>query len=175
MTPPRRERRAQHGQAMVEFALTAGVTLVVLFGLIDFAILFASRITATDAVASAARYAAVNPTAWTNASSPAANTIEGKLLNVAVMATIPNTDSAITIRYVVPGSGSGTECGKYSVSSNAFVAENGYTQSNCVVAGNLIEVHATYQYLFATPVQALAGLNTSPVTINVKAKAVEEK
>jgi Flp pilus assembly protein TadG len=159
---------------MVEFALTASVTLVVLFGLIDFAILFASRITANDAAASAARYAAVNPTSWTNASAPAANTIQGKLLNVAVMATIPNNDSHITIRYVVPGTGSGTECGKYSASSNAFVAENGYTESTCVVAGTLIEVSATYQYLFATPVQALAGLSQSPVTISVKARAIEE-
>lgn len=167
--------RAQCGQSMVEFALTATVTFLILFGIIDFAILYANRVTATNAAASAVRYAAVNPTSWTNAANPASNTIEGKLQSQAVLAAIPNTDSNITIDYIVPGSGSGTVCGKYSVVSNAFVPQNGYSQSTCVVAGTVVEVKASYVYTFATPVMSLAGLSNSPVTINVTARAVEEK
>ncbi len=162
------------GQAMVEFALTAGLTFLILFGIIDFAILYASRIAATNAVASAARYAATSPKNWSNNATPPANSIEGKLFSVAVLAYIPNDDSHIKITYLVAGTGAGTICGKYSVASG-FVPQNGYTSTNCLVPGTIISVEADYVYTFAAPVMALAGQSRSGVNLSVAAAAVEEQ
>src|SRR3989440_1155086 len=111
----------QGGQATVEFALVAIVLFVMLFAIFDFGIFFAGRITATNAARSAARYAATHPTAWSNASSPPSNTIQGRLVSGAVPAAISNDDAHVTISYIVPGVGAGTTCGHYSAASNSFV------------------------------------------------------
>src|SRR5947209_18689168 len=129
----------ERGQTTVEFALVAIVLFVMLFAIFDFGIFFAGRITATNAARSAARYAATHPTAWSNASSPPSNTIQGRLVSGAVPAAIANDDSHVTISYIVPGPGAGTTCGQYSAASNTFVAASGYTQATCVVAGSLIQ------------------------------------
>ncbi len=104
----------------------------------------------------------MNPTAWTNANPPAADTIESRLILTAVPAYVKNVDfssglpSYITVSYLIPGTGGGTPCGQYSVSSNAFTgaAKSGggnYTQSECVKAGDVVTVKAVYTYTFITP------------------------
>src|SRR5581483_5076219 len=88
-SPPRRER----GQSMVEFALVAMVAFVVLFGIIDFSLLFAGKITSTNAARNAVRFAATHPTAWSSSASPPPDTIQGRLLSAAIPAVIVNDDA----------------------------------------------------------------------------------
>jgi len=164
----------QRGQTTVEFALVVIVLFVMIFAIFDFGLFFAGRITATNAARSAARYAATHPTAWSNASSPPYNSIEGRLIEAAVPAAVVNDDSHITISYIVPGTGSGTTCGHYSAASNSFVAATGYTQSTCVVPGSLIQVKVSYVYTLATPVLKALGLSASAITVNVSAAELEE-
>jgi Flp pilus assembly protein TadG len=159
----------------VEFALVAIILFVMLLAIFDFGIFFAGRITATNAARSAARYAATHPTAWSNASSPPSNSIEGRLVSGAVPASISNDDSHVTISYIVPGVGAGTTCGHYSASSNSFVAATGYTQATCVVPGSLIQVHVHYIYTLASPALSALGLNPNSITVDGSAAELEEQ
>ena len=167
-------RRRQGGQATVEFALVAIFLLVLLFAILDFGIFIAGRIAATNAARSAARYAATHPTAWSNASNPSADSIQGKLVSASVPARIVNDDAHVTISYVVPGVGAGVTCGHYSADGNRFVAASGYSQSTCVVPGNLIRVRAVYNYTFATPIAGLVGLSQNVLTEDGEAAELEE-
>jgi Flp pilus assembly protein TadG len=54
--------RNEDGQAMVEFALVATLLLLILFGIVQFAIAFKDSIALTDAVRAGARKAAVSRT-----------------------------------------------------------------------------------------------------------------
>jgi Flp pilus assembly protein TadG len=60
MKTPRRIRERQEGQAMVEFALVIPLLLLLIFGIIQFGILFNNYLTLTDAVRVGARQAAVS-------------------------------------------------------------------------------------------------------------------
>jgi len=141
----------KRGQTLVEFALVSMIMLFVVLGLVDFGFLFAGRIGAYQATRAAVRFGAVNPTAWTAASTPTANTIEGRLELTGIPARVPNDDAHLTISYLVPGAGAATVCGSWSATANAFQAQVGYTQTTCVVSGNLVRIHATYLYSFVTP------------------------
>jgi Flp pilus assembly protein TadG len=168
-------RSRQRGQTTVEFALVAIVLFVMVFAIFDFGVFFAGRITATNAARSAARYAATHPTAWSNASSPASNTIQGRLISGAVPAAISNDDTHVTISYIVPGVGAGTTCGHYSAASNSFVAATGYTQATCVVPGSLIQVHVHYIYTLASPALSALGLSPTSITVDGSAAELEER
>lgn len=135
----------------MEFALVSMLMLVIVFAIVDFGYLFASRVNAYAATRIAARYAATHPTAWTASPSPAASTIEGHLNLTNLQPKVPNDDAHVTIGYYVPGSAGATLCGTYSAASAAFVPQAGYTQATCVVAGNLVRVRATYLYGWITP------------------------
>jgi Flp pilus assembly protein TadG len=52
--------RRQDGQAMVEFVIVAPILLLLVFGLVQFGILFNNYVTLTDAVRTGARQAAVS-------------------------------------------------------------------------------------------------------------------
>jgi Flp pilus assembly protein TadG len=56
----RRLRNDQHGQTMVEFALVLPVLCLLLFGVIQFGILYKNYVTVTDAARAGARKAAVS-------------------------------------------------------------------------------------------------------------------
>jgi Flp pilus assembly protein TadG len=60
MMTPRRIGKGQEGQAMVEFALVIPLLLLLIFGIIQFGILFNNYLTLTDAVRVGARQAAVS-------------------------------------------------------------------------------------------------------------------
>jgi Flp pilus assembly protein TadG len=170
-----RSSAGQRGQTTVEFALVAVILFVMLFAIFDFGVFFAGRITATNAARSAARYAATHPTAWSNANSPASNTIQGRLISGSVPAAISNDDSHVTISYIVPGVGAGTTCGHYSAASNSFVAATGYTQATCVVPGSLIQVSVRYIYTLASPALSALGLSPTSITVNGVAAELEER
>ena len=60
------------GQSLVEFAISAPlVLLIVAFG-VDFGRVFLGWVTLSNAVRSAANFAAINPTAWSDLANPAA-------------------------------------------------------------------------------------------------------
>jgi len=164
-------RRPESGQALVEFALVSLVLLVIVLGIFDFSYLFAGRTEAYQAGRVAARFAATHPTAWTTSATPDRTTIEGNLVLTAVPAHVPNDDAHITISYWLPGAGAAQQCGAWSVSSSAFVAQAGFTQATCVLPGTLIRVHAAYIYTFITP---MLRATFSTVTVVVDAAALEE-
>jgi Flp pilus assembly protein TadG len=136
---------------MVEFTLVSFVFLAFILSIMDFGYLFFTRIQVFQEVRAAARYAAVNPTAWTNAATPGANSIEGHLRITDAPGYVPNNDAHITISYWV-NSTNPVQCGSYSAATNSFVAANGYTKATCLVPGNMIQVKAIYNYSFITPI-----------------------
>lgn len=158
---------------MVEFALAATVLILVFTGIMDLGFLFASHVATTNSARAAARYAAANPRAWTNAANPAGNTIEGQLKVVATPAVIVNDDAHITISYTVPGAGAGTLCGQYSAASNSFVPVSGtdWSDATCVVPGHLVTVKATYTYNFMTP---FLSQPFGSITVSSTASELEE-
>lgn len=158
--------RRQRGQGMVEFALVATLLITVVLGIMDFAYLFAGRVATTNATRIGARYGATHSSAWTNSANPGVSTIEGQLRTTAVPTNLINDDTHIQIQYFIPNVAGGTQCGHYSATSNAFVSDNGYTQTQCITPGNLILVKATYNYMFITPL--IKAVYTSP-TINSQA------
>jgi Flp pilus assembly protein TadG len=60
LTPIKRLMREQRGQTMTEFALVLPVLVSLLFGIIQFGVLFNNYVTLTDAVRAGARTAAVS-------------------------------------------------------------------------------------------------------------------
>ena len=154
-------RRARgRGQTLVEFSLVLVLMLVTFFGIIDFSLLFAGRISTTDAVRNSARYAAVNPTGFDKSSNPSVNSIQGRLVITSVPAKIVNDDTHVTISYIVADStASGITCGTYSQAGTNVGSGNvggitfasGYSFTNCVIPGDLIVVRASYTYGWVTP------------------------
>ena len=164
--------RSEGGAAIVEFALVLPMLLTLVFGIVDFGILFTTDIATTNAVRSAARWATTHPTSWSNAATAPSNTIEGIIQSAGGAVQVPNDDSHITISYSVPGSGSATYCGQYSAAQNAFVAASGYSQSTCVAPGNFINVQVTYTYTFVTPV--FVSLFPNGLILSTSSTMVEE-
>jgi Flp pilus assembly protein TadG len=156
---------------MVEFALVSMLMLVFVLGLMDFGFLFAGRVSAYEATRVAVRYAAVHPTAWSAAASPAGNTIEGNLILTAVPAKVPNDDAHLTITYLVPGAGAAALCGTWSASAGAFQPQGAYTQATCVVSGDMVRIQAKYLYSFITP---FLKSTIGSMTINTDASALIE-
>lgn len=132
------------GQASVEFALVSVVLVLLLAGAIEFGQLYSAKLDLEGAARAGARWAAANPTAWSNAASPASNTIEGQVLGAGgSAASVPNDSSHLLVEYFAFSGGTTVACGSYQQGTNTFVAANGYTQSTCVTAGSLVRVTAT--------------------------------
>lgn len=170
---------------MVEFALVSILLLTLIFGIMDWGFFYAGKVAATNAARSAARYAAVHPTAWTATDPPAASTIESSLVLAAVPATVTNQDnvggvkSYVQILYTIPGVGGGTVCGQYYTGTPsgstgfAGTTKSGggtYAQSECVIAGNIVTVKAVYTYRFMTPFLSAAF---QPGTLTISTQASE--
>ena len=161
---------SERGQGVVEMALCLPILLLLVSGTMDFGRMFEQRIAVTNAARDGARYATTHPTAWSNSSTPAINTIEGQILNAGGPGAISNDDSHITIAYLTS---SGTQCGSYSASSGAFVPVGSYTQSTCVVPGSFIDVTVTTTYGMITP--GMAQLFPSGVAVSSTASMLEEQ
>ena len=100
-----RGRHAQ-GQSLLEFALVLPVLLLIMFGTIDYAAYFSSRLSVENATRAAVRLAVTDAcgtwnagtsscgnTYWSTASSPAAGTIEALIIAKAnYPVNIPNVD-----------------------------------------------------------------------------------
>ncbi|HZS93740.1 MAG TPA: TadE family protein [Chloroflexota bacterium] len=155
---------------MIEFAILLTVLLLLVMGIMDFGFMFTGNEELASAARNGARYASVHPTSWTNAASPASNTIEGMIMNGLGNTKLTNDDSHITIAWLTP---SGVACGQYSESSNSFVAQSGQSQSSCVVAGALIKVTVSYTYTPITPY--LHAMWPNGVTLTSTATMAEEQ
>jgi Flp pilus assembly protein TadG len=162
----------QSGQAVVELALASIVLLLLLMAIVDFGLLFSDRLAMSNAARGGARWASKHPTSWSNASSPASNTIEGQVQAAGGVVSVPNDDSHLAIAYYDLSSGTPVLCGSYSASSGSFVAASGYTQSTCVIPGTMVQVTITYTYPLLTPV--LTSLYPGGVTVSASAAFVEE-
>lgn len=146
MTDVRSPRTGQRGQGMAELALVLPLLIAVVLAIADFGMYYASRESLARAVRDGARYGAVHPAAWSNATVARSTSIEGIVQAGAQLATVPNDDAHIVITY---RTSAGTLCGQYSAASNAFVAASGYTQGNCIRSGGFVTVSVTGAY---TPV-----------------------
>ncbi len=150
----RLRRRSVRGQALVEFAIVSTVLLLLLGGVVDFGFLLANKIEVNGAARAAARWAALNSTAWSAAPAPSSNTIQGQARAAAGgTASIPNDDSHILIRYYAVSGATTTWCGSYSTSGGGgFVPQSGYTQGTCVTPGSIVRVQLTSSYPVFTPI-----------------------
>ena len=131
--------RNQKGQAMVEFVIVAPILLLLVFGIIQFGILFNNYLTLTDAVRAGARQAAVSRT-LPDQVGPATNRV------IAASANLNVSNLAVTVTPLDPATG---------------------TQS--WVQGGDVTVKATYPYtlsLFGMPIKS--GFMTSQTTERVE-------
>jgi hypothetical protein len=173
---------------MVEFALVSILLLTIVFGIMDWGYFYTGKVAATNATRTAARYGAVHPSSWTTVNPPAASTIEAALVLQAIPAVVINQDnvgsvkSYVEISYTIPGPGGGTVCGQYYTGSPAghtpgftgtFDGIDLYTQSECVVAGNIVTVKAVYTYRFLTPFLT-AMFQPGTLTISTQASELIE-
>jgi Flp pilus assembly protein TadG len=118
--------RSDRGQTMVEFALIMPVLCMVLFGIIQFGILFNDYLSLTDATRVGARKAAVsrtaaNPAAVTEtAVRNAASDLKPADLDVAVTATAWAPGGEVTVEATYP----------YKVNVLGMVVANGRLKSS---------------------------------------------
>lgn len=147
-------RGDENGQSMLELALILPMLLLMVLGLVDFGFVFSDRLAVYNGARDGVRYATTAPTAWSSASTPGLNTIEGEVRNAGGTATIVNDDTHIVISYFTT---TGALCGRYSAGTNSFVPQSGYTQATCVIGGNFVQVQASYYYPFITPLPAIVN------------------
>jgi Flp pilus assembly protein TadG len=102
----RRWTKDESGQAMTEFAVVLPLLVVLLFGIVQFGIIFNNYVTLTDAVRAGARVAAVsreagNPTsAATDAVRSSAPGLDTGRLPITVDSTWqPGSDVTVTAKY----------------------------------------------------------------------------
>src|SRR5918998_1307445 len=120
-----RDTAAETGQTMVEFVIVAPVLLMLLFGVIQFGIVFNNYLTVTDAARIGARKAAVSrlettPAALTEASvRAAAADLDRDKLEVDVDASTWTHGADVTVTASYP----------YEVSLLGFVVANGRVSS----------------------------------------------
>jgi Flp pilus assembly protein TadG len=161
------------GQATVEFALVSIPLFLLVFGIIDFGILFETRLSLDGGTRAAARFGAVQAGALSNAASAPNNTIQGRLQATAGTSRIVNDDTHIVVTYYVPGSGAPTLCGKYFASSNSITYYAGYNRATCLAVDNLIQVKVTDAYKFNTPI--IGQVFSAGVPITTTALALIEQ
>lgn len=155
---------------MVEFVLLAPVLVLMVTSVADLAWFFQDQIALAAITRSAARYASVNPTAWSTAASPNANTIEGVIMsesngsgpfsvtNQDMPGSPPAQSSWIVIKYFDSSTSPPTQCGHYSVTGPpvGFANDNSYAnQASCVKAGNIVEVDVGFEYHVQAPSNAI--------------------
>jgi len=160
-------RRRSKGQALVEFALVSTLLVLLLGGVVEFGILFDHKLELANAARAGARWGANHSSAWSNAATPASDTIEGQVQSAGGTSALPNDDSHVLIEYLAVSGSSLVQCGKYSAGSAAFVADAGYTQATCIVPGNLVRVKLTYAYPLVTGL--LGGVVGAHVTVQALA------
>jgi Flp pilus assembly protein TadG len=158
---------------MVEFALVAIPLFLVVFGIIDFGILFETRLSLDSGTRASARFGAVQPGALSNANPAPGNTIEGLLQATAGTSRIPNDDAHIVVSFYVPGAGAPILCGKYVAVSNSITYYGSYNRTTCLAVDNLIQVQATSNYKFNTPI--IGQIFTGGVPISTTATALIEQ
>ena len=90
--------RNQKGQAMVEFVIVAPILLLLVFGIIQFGILFNNYLTLTDAVRAGARQAAVSR-GLPDQVGPATNRV------IAASANLNVSNLAVTVTPLDPATG----------------------------------------------------------------------
>ena len=168
----RHSHSRQRGQSLVEFALASIVLALILSGAIEFGIIFGHKVEINNAARAGARWAADNSVtgannSWSNAASPASNTIEGQIIDAGGTSSLPNNDSHITITYYDASGASPVACGHYSQASNSFVANTGYTKATCVIRSNLVTVTVTNSYPLFTNLFAVAPTLVSSATFEV--------
>ena len=119
MTSKRHLIRNQKGQALVEFAIVLPILLLLVFGIIQFGILFNNYLTLTDAVRAGARQAAVSRT-LSDQVGPAKNRVIQAAANLRLSdldVTVTPHDPATGTQTFVQG-GDVTVTGTYPYSIN---------------------------------------------------------
>jgi Flp pilus assembly protein TadG len=122
-------KRNEQGQAMVEFAMILPILLILVFGIIQFGILFNNYLTLTDAVRVGARQAAVSRTlpdpvgtAEARVRSAAATSLTDADLDVTVTPYDPLSGQAT---FVQGGDVTVTATYPYSINLLGFVVKSG--------------------------------------------------
>lgn len=182
-------RVRSRGQSLVEFSLVVPVFLMLIFGIIDFGYIYAQDIGLTNAVRVGARWASINPVAWSSSDPAPSGTIEGQVQTAANPGTVATSN--IQISYWVPqpppsgtSASSGTptsssgavECGYFS--NGAFTINPDYvgpdgTQALCDAQGNLVEVQASET---VSPLGILFTGSTGPsITMSQQSTMMEEQ
>jgi Flp pilus assembly protein TadG len=120
----RRARRDEEGQTLVEFALVLPILALLLFGVIQFGIVFNNYLTLTDAVRAGARKAAVSR----QAADPAGNATQAVVDSGADIKIDPNKVT-VTSDWQ-PGDPVSVQASyPYSISLLGWVVKSGYITS----------------------------------------------
>jgi Flp pilus assembly protein TadG len=76
----RKRRKNDHGAAALEFALVLPILIVVVFGIIDYGVVFAQNLALSNAARQAARFGAVEGRTCSQIISEATGTISGEMI-----------------------------------------------------------------------------------------------
>lgn len=156
------------GQALVEFALIFPILLVLVGLTVNGAFALETSNALANSTRIAARYATINPAAWSNATNPPSNTIEGQLMqNKGVVSNLTPQD--ISIVYYDMAVSPAVECGYYNAQTGAYTVPDGYTgpentQGSCVVANNEVQVGVNTTYNLLTGPFASGFPLTMPIS-----------
>lgn len=157
-------RRDDRGGAIVETAIILPFLFMLLFGIIEFGVLYVHQIALENSAQTAARYAVSFPTKWSDAEPAPVNSIQGQAENEAKsLPGFVNSPQSISVKYLGP-SPSFSSCG----TNNTYKTGNSPAiDSTCTQPGNMIQVTVGYTYTFLSPY--LTAVYTNGIRISATA------
>lgn len=157
-------RRADDGAVAVEFALIVPLLLLVVFGIINFGILFSQQLTLNNAVREGARRAVVNDPGAPRTCDGIITSIQNQLSGLAM------NPAAVQVKVTQDGFGPTNGCGTSWSSNGSF----GSTYSGNIpckgsrVSGTTQPIIVETQYVSSIPV----SFPPFPTTMTLTSKAV---
>src|ERR1700737_1051844 len=153
---PKAKRR---GQSVIELAVAAPLLTLMLFGIVDFGRAFFQYIAVVEAAREGARYATYGFSHLSNASSPAQDTIQGRIKLADGGLNIPNNTGHIQITYYDTTVSPAKLCAHFDYPTNSIKWEAPYTapspgQQKCPKEGDAVVIKVTSDFVSITPLMA---------------------
>jgi len=163
-------RQSARGQGLVEFAIVLPVLAVLLFGIIQFGMIFGAQVGLTNAVREAARYASTSPVSTTSGTTGLADATYCYLTGAARARAPTCTQPGIVKQYVLGYNESKLDPAHTSVTYCSYTDPGGSTSSIRVI------VKITYNHpLFIPLISSIVdGVDGTPMDGALTGSASEQ-